>query len=309
MADVESTVSALGDMLAGANVRLKAAIEGVIRDSEISLSGAVGGLNFSGLAILRANVTGNLSGVFTWPPTNIPVLEATNQSVVLSVVFVQDNTGGRTIDLEALFAGAGAQNIYGLPLVDDSPGGQTQVDIIARRSGSTTAYTVLLAPLLDAGQIGSGIIDAALLPVATGVDPGVVTLANGSGSAASGNHTHATWLPIRFTIEANGAALTSGDFDLHDMPASGTVIRMTGVVLTGTGSPTATLTVKISGSPVTGTGTAATALSASGDANATLGNTFVARQKVQISMTITGGTVNMATGSIHCSVNSEPWAG
>jgi hypothetical protein len=309
MADIETTVSPPSDMLVEAALKLSAAAKGVIYDTSTTLSGAVGNIDFSNRTILRYTVTGNLSGAFTWPPINYPALAADGQSVVLSIAFIQDATGGRVISLDDLFANAGPENIFGISLVDEAPNGVTAVDIVARRASGVVSYTVLFSPGIDAGQIVTGTIPVGILPTATSSSSGVVTLASGSGAAAAGNHTHAVPLPSRITLESNGAAIPTGVYELLDMPTSGTIVRLTGALLTGTGSPAATLTLRIAGVDVTGTGTSANGVSASADANATAANTFVARQKVQLNMTVTAGTVTMVSAYMHYTLNSNAWAG
>lgn len=307
MADINVKVSKVPDLLVDDNLKLSAASRGAIYDTSASISGAAGTIDFAGNSILRLTVTGNLTGSFTWPPVNFPALAADAQSIVLSIAFLQDATGGRVISLPTLFENAGEANIYGVPLVDEAPGGVTVVDIIARRVSGTVGYTVLFSPGIDASQIITGSIPVNILPAATTSTSGVVTLAAGSTGAAAGDHVHHMPLVSRVTLKGEGTNITTGDYELLDMPSAGVITRLTGFILVGTGTPTATLSAKISGATVTGTGTSANATAASTDSNATAANVFVARQKLQLAVTVTAGTVSMITGYIHYTMISNPW--
>lgn len=307
MADVETTVSPVPDVLISNGLTLRSASRGVYFDTSSSVSGAVSTLDFANEPILRLTVTGALTGSFTFPPLNIPDLDADNQSIVLTVVFIQDGTGGHTIDLDTLFLNAGVENIFGLPLVDEAANGVSVVDLVARREAAAITYSVYFPQSFDAAQIVSGTISSDRLPSATDVAAGVVTLSAGSSAAAAGNHTHPAPLPARITIRmSDGSTLTNGDYDLLDMPSAGTVIRLSGLRLYGTGTPTATVTAKISGSAVTGTGTAVSE-TLSTDSDATAANTFVARQILQINIAAITGTPTMLTGYMHYTSNTSAW--
>lgn len=309
MADVETTVSPVPDVLVATALKLKNAARGVCYESSATISGAVGSLDFANEVIKRFTVTGDLTGSFAFPPSNTPTLEADNQSVVLTVVFIQDAIGGHTISLNTLFANFIDPSPEGLPLVDVTPNGVTVVDIVARRVGGATTFSVYFAPTFDATQIVSGTMLAARLPTATSVASGIVMLAAGSGAAATGNHTHPVYQVARVTIRmSDGGVIPNGDYELLDMPTSGTVIRLAKLKFIGTSTPTGTVTAKISGTLVTGTGTSVTETE-SADAAATAANTFVARQLLQLNISAVTGAPTMLTGYIHYTINTEVWAG
>lgn len=304
MADVEVTVSPVPELLVHSGLKLKNAARGVYFDTSSSIAGAVGALDFANESIKRFTVTGDLTGSFTFPPINFPPLEADNQSVILTVILVQDGTGSHALDLDTLFLNA--NEILGTALTDETANGVTVVDVVARRESSLTTFTANFAPTFDAGQIDTGLIAPARLPAATPTTIGAVALASGSGAAAAGDHVHALLLAARITIRmSDGGTITNGDYTLLDMPTSGTVVRLTGLQLTGTS--TATVTAKISGTSVTGTGTAATSTAESADAAATAQNTFVARQRLQINIAAITGTPTMLSGWLHYSVNTNAW--
>lgn len=308
MADVETTVTPVPLVLVRSNLNLLAASNGVVLDTSSSISGAQTTLDFQGCVIKRFTVTGDLSGSYTFPPSNIPELAADGQSVILSIFYFQDATGGHSIPLSTLFSNA-QPNVLGEFITDESPGGVTVVDIVARRAGGVTTYTVNLAPTFDAGQITSGVLTAAVLPVATDALAGVVTLSPGSGGAAKGDHTHAITLCGRITLEmSNGGAITNGDYTLIDVPTSGTVVRLTGLQLFGGTNPVATVSAKISGTTVTGTGTNVVSTSASADANATAANTFVARQLLQVNVASVAGSPTLLSGYLHYTLTTQPWS-
>lgn len=306
MADIETTVSPVPAVLVHAGLKLGNAARGVVYDTSASISGAVTTLDFAGEPIKRFTVTGALSGSFTFPPLNMPTLDADNQSIILTVVFFQDGTGGHAILLETLFANADV--LLGTALVDDTANGVTSVDIVARRAAGVTTYAVYFSESFDAGQIETGTMSGARLPTATSVTPGIVTLAAGSGAAAAGNHTHPVPVPARITIRmSDGSILTNADYDLLDMPTSGTVLRLSGLRFYGTGTPTGTVTAKISGTQVTGTGTSVSE-TPSTDSNASAANTFVARQILQINIAAITGTPTLLTGYLHYTLNTSAWS-
>lgn len=307
MADVETTVTPVPLVLVRNNLNLLAASNGVVLDTSSSVSGAQTTLDFQGCVIKRFTVTGDLTGSYTFPPSNIPELAADGQSVILSIFYFQDATGGHSIPLDTLFVNA-EPYVLGEYTVDESPGGVTVVDIVARRASGVTSYTVNLAPTFDAGQITTGILDAAVLPTATDVAPGIVTLAPGSGGAAAGDHTHAINLAGRITVEmSNGGAIPNDDYTLIDVPTAGTVVRLAGLRLFGGTNPVATVSAKISGATVTGTGTNVVSTAESADSNATAANTFVARQKLQVNVAAVAGSPTLLTGYLHYTLTTQPW--
>lgn len=310
MANIETTVSPAPLLLTQAGLTLINASRGVYYESASTISGAVGVLDFQGHPIKRFTVTGNLSGAFTMPPAGTPDLAANGQSVVLTIYFVQDATGGHTVPLDTLFGNIPADLRLGLADYDDSPGGVTVVDLVKRRDGAgVVTYTANFTPAFDASQIVTGTFSPALLPAATTTDRGGVLIAPGELAAAAGNHRHHQTLAKRITIiMSGGGTIPNGDYGLEDAPVSGTVVRLTGVQLWGGTSPTATVTAKIGTTLVTGTGTAATA-TASSDANATSSNTFVARQVLSVNVASVAGSPTMLTGYLHYTLLNEPWTG
>lgn len=309
MANVETTLTPVPLVLIRPSLNLLAASNGVFVDTSNSISGAQSTIDFQGAAIKRFTVTGPLTGAYANPPSNIPELADDGQSVTLTVVFIQDSTGGHSIPLVDLFANYDPY-ILGSDIVDDSPGGVTVVDIVARRNLGVVTYTVNLTPTFDASQIDSGILSSDRLPAATDAISGAVTLSTGSGGAAAGNHTHSLILPAKFTIQmSNGSAIPNGDYELIVAPSSGSVVRLTRARLYGGTNPTATISAKVGTTTVTGTGLSVTSTAYTASGDATANNTFVELQMLYINIASVAGNPTMLDGTMHYSLNSQPWSG
>jgi hypothetical protein len=308
MANLETTVSPAPLLLVQEGLNLINASRGVYFDSSASISGPVGNLDFSGAPIKRFTVTGDLSGSFNMPPIGVPTLGANSQSVVLTVLFIQDATGGHVIDLDTLFSGIPEALKLGNTDVDDGPGAVTVVDLVMRRNeGGVISYTANFAPSFDAAQIETGVFLPDRLPYATGSAAGAVILAAGSSGAARGNHRHLQPFCKTITIVmSGGGAIPNGDYTLEDVPTSGTVLRLTGLRWSGGTSPTGTVTAKIATTLVTGTGTAVNQ-TPSTDANATAANTFVARQVLSVNVSAVAGSPTMLSGFLHYTLLGDAW--
>lgn len=282
------------------------ASNGVFPFASGTLSGAAGALNFNNTTVLRLTLTGDTSGTFS-TPTNIPTLED-GQRMFLAVELVQDATGGRTIDLATLFGFA--DTTTGLPaLVDLAPNAVNIVELAVSRVGGVNIYTANFVPGIVAEQIVAGTVSRDFLPVATGTDAGIVTLANGSGAAARGNHTHEVILASPIDVQMSGGGiLTNGDYDLVETASAGRIVRLTKMRWQGGTSPTGTVSLKIDNTVVTGTGTAVIS-TASGDSDATAANTFVARQTLRATLSGITGNPTRLTGYAHYAYNTQPWAG
>lgn len=263
--------------------------------STATLTGAVGSLDFSGTTWKRFNVTGNLSGSFTFPPLNVEVMGTNDLQFILVVEFQQDATGGRTIPLNTLFANATA--IVGVDAPDLTPNGITQVLLVAQRVAGATTYTANLPPSIDGAQVIRGTIPIARIQAGSASQAGVLQIGTGAGGAAAGNHIHPITDSKHFTFRmSDGSVLTDGDYPiLSDVPYSGTIVRLTDVY-TEPAASTATVFVKVDSTAVTGTTTAATDTE-SADADATAANTYVGRQKIALNVVTT--TATMVAGTIH----------
>jgi hypothetical protein len=279
-------------------------------DSSATLSGEVSTLDFAGAPIRRYTVTGDLSGSFTMPPDGVPTLAADGQSVVLTIYFIQDGTGGRAIPLDTLFANVPPELRLGSTDYDDGPNAVTLVDLVMRRgTGGAITYTANFSPAFDASQIESGVFHTDRLPYATDTTPGAVTLAPGPSGAAVGDHRHhQTFCKLITVLMSGGGAIPNGNYTLEDVPAAGTVVRLTGLRWVGGTSPTGTVTARIDTTLVTGTGTAVNQ-TPSVDANASAANTFVARQVLSVNVASVAGSPTMLTGFMHYTLLGNAWTG
>ncbi len=287
-------------------VTLASVSQGVPEDSTGSLSGAVGSLDFQYKPWRRYNVTGDLTGSFTFPPINVPEITVDGLRWTFGIEFVQDATGNRAMNLTTLFANATAREGISAPNLE--PGGVTVVLLTARRQSGTTTYTASLSPSIDGAQVSRGIIPVARIQDATALQKGVVQLGTGSGAAAAGDHTHPRPDSRFFTfLGSGGAALTNGDYIVNaDVNFGGTVVRLTKLRLHGGTNATATAIAKIGTTSVTGTSTSVTQTADSADATATANNTFTSRQGLFVTLSDITGNPTMMTGCMHLSITGSP---
>lgn len=279
---------------------------GIHSDSAQTISGAVGTLDFAGKATKRFTVTGNLSGAFTFPPSNVPALGTDGDRVTLEIEFIQDGTGGRQMDLSALFVGANKR--VGVSAPDLAANGVTVVLLELRRASGAVTYTAHLSPTVDGVQI-TGTIPAARVQAGAVGQVGVLALGPGSGAAAPGNHVHVFRESKAFRLRmSDGSALVAGDYDIvEDLNTAGTLVRLTKVKLHGGTTPTATVTAKIDTTAVSGISIAATG-SPSADDDATGANAFTARQALKLTLASVTGSPTMVSGVAHINHTGEPAA-
>lgn len=257
-------------------------------------AGAVGTLDFGGTSWLYITMTENLTGAFANPPLNVPTLAANQLQGFLGIVFIQDETGGRTGDLNALF---GNYTRDGVSVIDPNAGQPTLVIMTMKRVGDATTYSVSMPPGFDGAQIARGTVPAARLPLGTAAAAGILQLGSSSAAAAAGNHTH-QWQDTRqFRIRgSDGGALTAGDVDIYsDMYGGGEIVRLAKVA---TDVGTLTLTMKINATPVTGISLAVTT-TPSGDSTATAAKTWVDRNSIRFTIASPAGGATEINGSLH----------
>lgn len=281
-----------------AGTTLTGVMAGVHREASQSLTGAVGTLDFNGATVKRFTLSGNITGAFTFPPVNTPEIINPDYRLILIVELAQDTTGGRTMDLQALFANANAREGVSAPNL--APGGVTQVLIVARRQGDTITYTANLSPTIDGAQITAGTIPIARIQDATSTQKGVIQIGGGSGGAAAGNHVHPQPDTRSFRIyRQDGGTIVNEASDIFaDVSFSGTIIRATKLQLMGDAAATANIAITIDASAVTGASGAVTA-TASGDMTAIGANTFSERQAIRITISDITGTPKELRGVLH----------
>jgi hypothetical protein len=273
--------------------------DGIQYYKEITATGAQTALDFDQKPRLRIFVTGNLSGAYANPPTDVPTLPANLTSWTFVIEYIQDATGNRAIPLATLFANYAQEGVAVANTASEKP---TVVFLIGNKaSNGTVTYSVSFPQEIAGEQVTFGTIPTARLPDASASVKGLVQLGTSSTAAAAGNHTHGIPDTKRFVVDkSDGSALTAGDYPvLEDLNFAGVVTLWTKVTLQGgPGAMTATVKLKINSSDIIGTSLAASG-TASGDGTATSGNRFSLRQGLYLNIASPTGSFTRATGLIH----------
>lgn len=305
MATHELTTADSG-LIKVAGTTLSGVMAGVHSVAKQTLTGAVGVLDFGGSTVKRFSLTGNITGAFTFPPQNVPTVATDNYRLVLAVEFEQDGSGGRTMNLATLFAGA--DSLEGTSAPDLSPNGVTRVLLVADRASGAVTYTANLSPTIDGAQITSGTIPVTRIQDASTTQKGVIQIGTGPGGAAAGNHVHSIPDARPFVIRrSDGGTLVTGIEDiLSDVPFGGTILRLTKTRLLGDTAATATVAIRIDTSNVTGAAGNITGAALSGDMTATGANSFNDRQAIRINVTAITGTPKTLIGMLHFTRNGLP---